>query len=328
MKKSLGQFFTTNYDYILTGMKIPKNVKTIIEPFCGNGDLLNFLDSDYELECYDIDVKQDYIVERDVFMNPPSFSNKFVLTNPPYLAKNKSSDKKIFDKYKQDDLFKCFVSILCKDICEGGIIILPVNFLCASSDFELRKRFITKYDIVRINIFEEKVFKDTAYNVCSILFTKKNSQKDITVRFFPSDKITKIRLDKNNNYTFGGELYNLRPNKYKITRATKLNRDSPNLTKILLKCIDAKEKINTSISEPFIDETPKLSCRTQATLIIEPKIDMKTQKKLVVEFNNYLSEMREKYNSLFLTNFRDKNRKRISFTLAFNIIGHLLETLD
>lgn len=31
-------------------------------------------------------------------------NNKFVLTNPPYLARNKSIDKTVFDKYKTNDL--------------------------------------------------------------------------------------------------------------------------------------------------------------------------------------------------------------------------------
>lgn len=52
-KQKLGQFFTTNYKYILSNLNVPQNIKKIIEPFCGNGDLLNFIDkSKYTLECY------------------------------------------------------------------------------------------------------------------------------------------------------------------------------------------------------------------------------------------------------------------------------------
>lgn len=35
-KKKHGHFYTTNYDYILQNMSIPKSVKTIIEPFNSN----------------------------------------------------------------------------------------------------------------------------------------------------------------------------------------------------------------------------------------------------------------------------------------------------
>ena len=44
--------------------------------------------------------------------------------------------------------------------------------------------------------------------------------------------------------------------------------------------------------------------------------------------NNYINNLREKYNSLFLTNYRESNaiaRKRISFDLAFNICNYILQ---
>ena len=54
IKQKLGQFYTTNYDYILQNLYIPENIKKIIEPFAGNGDLLNFIKDNYKIECYDI----------------------------------------------------------------------------------------------------------------------------------------------------------------------------------------------------------------------------------------------------------------------------------
>jgi len=38
--------------------------------------------------------------------------------------------------------------------------------------------------------------------------------------------------------------------------------------------------------------------------------------------NKILNEYREKYDSLFLTNYRDNNRKRISFTLVYTLINY------
>ena len=57
-------------------------------------------------------------------------------------------------------------------------------------------------------------------------------------------------------------------------------------------------------------------------------IDINLQRKLVEKFNEYLKINREKYNSLFLTNYRENKRKRISFELAFKIFGNLLENLN
>ena len=44
-----------------SNMSIPNDVETIIEPFVGNGDLLNFIKEKtrYNLEIYDIDPKID-----------------------------------------------------------------------------------------------------------------------------------------------------------------------------------------------------------------------------------------------------------------------------
>ena len=150
-KKDFGQFYTTKYTYILQGLYIPTNTSHIIEPFAGNGDLLNFVDTisnkKHIVECYDIDPKKEFIVRRDTLKNPPIYANKFILTNPPYLARNKSTDKELFDKYNTNDLYKCFIECILTDIALGGIIIIPLNFWCSIrvNDINIRKRFLEKY---------------------------------------------------------------------------------------------------------------------------------------------------------------------------------------
>ena len=47
-KQNLGQFYTTNQEYILQGMQIPDGIKNIIEPFTGNGDLITFIEKEQE----------------------------------------------------------------------------------------------------------------------------------------------------------------------------------------------------------------------------------------------------------------------------------------
>jgi len=344
-KKEHGQFFTTNYKYILQDLNINSilindNIKKIIEPFCGNGDLLNILDDNLKnIECYDIDVKKDFITQRDTLTNPPDYRNSFILTNPPYLSKNKTKNKSIFNKYDTDDLYKCFIlSILEKDnIAEGGVIIIPLNFISSirKKDIKLRKQFINVYDVVKINVFEENVFDDTSYTTCSILFEKKkNDICAMPIKIFPSGNEYNFILNSKNNYTIGGNIYNLEQNeKYKIIRATKKNENDNGLTNILVKCIDdnSKNKISLKFVEDnnnrYIDNTPKLSARSYATLIINPPIDKQTQQTLCDNFNIFLNNERYKYNSLFLTNFRESKdiaRKRISFALVYKIVGNVL----
>ena len=142
-KQEFGQFFTTNYEYILQGMVIPNNVKHIIEPFTGNGDLLNITNENHNLECYDIDPKTEHTIKRDTLKTPPQYNNKFVLTNPPYLARNKNKSKDLYDKYNVNDLYKCFIKSIINDPCIGGIIIIPLNFMSSirKADVDLRKGF-------------------------------------------------------------------------------------------------------------------------------------------------------------------------------------------
>lgn len=338
-KKKLGQFYTTNYNYILQNISIPDNIKDIIEPFAGNGDLLNFIDkSKYNIECYDIDPKQDYIIKKDTLIDPPDFNNKYVITNPPYLARNKSEEKTLFNKYNTNDLYKCFIQILINSNCYGGILIVPLNFICSirKSDIEIRQKFIQKYDIIILNIFEEKVFDDTSYSICSFQFKLKTNNDDkINCYIYPNNKTIDIALNDNNNYSIGGEIYNLlQKNKYKIERATNQFKDQSNFTNILVKCIDdnINNKIKLSIVDDttrnkYIDTTINLTARSYAVLVIEPKLTLEEQKELVSKFNIFLNDYREKYNSLFLTNYRESNtiaRKRISFNLVYDICNYLL----
>lgn len=348
IKSNLGQFYTTNYKYILQSFYIPDNINNIIEPFCGNGDLIKYIDDInlckkiYNIDCYDIDPKKSFIIKRDTLLEPPNYNNTFIITNPPYLAKNKSTNKELFNLYNTNDLYKCFIEILIKNPCNGGILIVPLNFICSIRpyDIELRKRFIDIYNILLLNIFEEKVFNDTSYTICSFQFINKketinSDYKIIKCSIFPSNKKMEVILSKYNNYTIGGDIYNIIINKnYKIDRATRLTKNKDYITNILLKCID--DNINSKIQlkiindidkDKFVDNTIKLSARSYAIIVIEPFIDLNKQKELVIKFNNYLNTHRDKYNSLFLTNYRDSNsiaRKRISFNLAFQICGYLL----
>lgn len=340
-KKKFGQFFTTNYEYILQNLYIPENIVKIIEPFAGDCHLINFIKNQCSIELYDIEPKQDIIIKRDTLINPPDYNNSFIITNPPYLARNKSENKEIYDLYNQNDLYKCFIQNLLTNQCLGGIIIIPLNFFSSirKADIELRKKFLAIYKIIYLNIFEENVFNDTSYTVCSFQF-ELNSLNDnlINLMIHPSKNIFNIELNNDNNYTFGGSIYNLIQNKdIEILRLTRLNKNSHNdfITNINIICIDnnSSSKIRMEFvndEKRFIDKTHNLSARTFACLIIKPKINQDLQKKLIESFNNYLNNHREQYNSLFLCNYRESKdiaRKRISFDLVYSITNYLLNLL-
>jgi len=338
-KSKLGQFYTTNYEYIFQNMYIPIEVKKIIEPFAGNCDLIKFIKNpeNYKIELYDIDTNNNKIIKQDTLNNPPDYNDKFIITNPPYLARNKNEDKLLYDKYNTNDLYKCFIISIIKNNCIGGIIIIPLNFISSirKNDIELRKQFLEKYNIQIINIFEEKVFKDTSYSVCSIQFKLKikDELNKINCNIYPENKKIEFNLNSENNYIIGGEIYKLPINKnYIIERATKNTKYNDCITNILLKSIDdnIKNQIKLKLvkdEEIYIDNSDNLTARSYASLVIIPKISLEKQKELIEKFNEFLEINRIKYNSLFLTNYRESNsiaRKRISFDLAFKICNYLL----
>jgi hypothetical protein len=334
-KQLLGQFMTTNQGYILQNLYIPENITNIVEPFAGKGDLLSFIQNPtkYMIETFDIDPQLDETVKQDTITNPPDYKNKFVITNPPYLARNKSSYKELYDKYNVNDLYKCFLAeLLTENTPVGGIVIIPLNFWSSTrkNDIQLRKRFLEKYKIIQLNIFEEQVFDDTTTTVCSFQFELIPSSDPISITIFPIELIMSVVLSELNHYTIGGEIYNLPTSQeYSITRITRKNYTTNGLTNILVKCIDdnSENTINLSMADVYVDETPNQSARTYATLVINPPISRGRQEKLVVDFNHFLDAYRENYHSLFLTNYRESKdiaRKRISFELVYKIVGHLL----
>lgn len=342
-KKEYGQFMTTNYQYILQNMNIPKNINKIIEPFCGQGDLLKFIKKDsYQVECYDIEPKRPNIIKRDTIKNPPSYIDAFLLTNPPYLARNKTKNKELFDKYSVNDLYKCVIKEILTNTPLGGILIIPLNFWCSIriSDIKLRQLFLKVFNVMQLNIFEETVFTDTSYTICAFQFIKKTGpSKGIPVNIYPSNKLLTIELGKENAFTIGGEIYLLKPvKKYKINRITSKNKTNKamHFTNILVKCIDDNKNNQISLSivddkDIYIDNTPRQTARTYASLLIEPSIDKTKQKILVESFNSYLTTHRNTYHSLFLTNYRESKdiaRKRISFDLVYRIVGYLLGQID
>lgn len=336
-KKSLGQFYTTNYEYILQNLAIPSRAR-VIEPFAGQGDLLPFIQAvrPKSIEMYDLEPKAAGIVKRDTLLEPPSYHDKFVVTNPPYLARNKSCEKAIYDKYGMNDLYKCFMKQLITDRPAGGILIIPLNFFSSirEADVSLRGDFLSVFNIVHLNIFEQQVFDDTSCTVVSFQFTraKEPGSKAVPVRVLPCGKQFSVELTSENRFTFGGEIYGLPVNEaYTITRLTSKNLDKP-WTNILVKCIDDNQtrQINFSVVDDetvYVDRTPNTSARTYATLIIEPPLSIEQQEALTTRCNELLNGYRERYHSLFLTNYRESKdiaRKRISFDLVYRLVGNAL----
>ena len=68
IKQQLGQFFTTNSDYILRNLEKYIKGKEIIDPFAGNGDLINWAKKHAVKKIKGFDVDRKFIDNKNVFI--------------------------------------------------------------------------------------------------------------------------------------------------------------------------------------------------------------------------------------------------------------------
>ena len=368
MKKQFGQFFTTNSDYILQGFEKFVRNKDIIDPFAGNQDLILWAKKNNCKEITGFDCDKKYVDNKKVFINdsinfPKKY--KFVCTNPPYLHKNKA-DKQIKERFFStvhsnfEDLYQ--VSIFSMLDCEEGILIVPLNFLSAENSKKIRNLFFEKFEIIKLNIFSEQVFKDTTYNVVSFYFKKKkivSSKNKIFAVIFPENKQIILTIEKKFNWQLGGSFIDeikttkndlgifrltenyLKSGEYEVEMALQNIKDkkyfriSKELKKILkknilfLRAIDSKNGKKIQLEDirkyNIAGLVGKNTSRNMAHLIFQEEIPINKQEELIKKFNKELNQKRNKYFSFFLTNFRDNNRKRISFDLTYKFLNYLYQ---
>lgn len=315
------QHFTTEYKKILKNINFFPD--KAIDPFAGNCDLRNY-SPDTQWEFYDLVPTSAEVIQNDSLLNPIDYTDKSVITNPPYLAKNKTKEfADTFKKYDTDDLYKAAMLSLIG--CKNGILIIPINFFTDEATEEIRKKFLSIYKVSYVNVFDKPVFKNTTYNVCSFYFEQGETTE---VEFYnvDTDKHLHTELKKEYGYRLGGEFYNsFSSTKKRFSRVRTGNEKY--ITKIFLEALDTrKKKISLSIvDEVFIG---KNTDRVYATLVADKELNLETQQMIVDKFNSFLNQNREEYMNLILTNYRDFGRKRICFDDVFKLCTKFLEEVD
>jgi hypothetical protein len=344
-KKLNGQFYTINSFYILKDMPLsPPTATKVIEPFAGKGDLLDWLKKQpisLPVEAYDIDPKTPVAQKRDTLANPPSYTNAWVLTNPPYLARNKCSSKTYFDKYDTNDLYKCFMLSLVQDPPEGGLLIIPVGFFLSPRDVDVRCRnaFLSKFKVLKVKYFEEDVFPDTSTTVIALSFEKSPTpliKQQIEWLHMPSKETRTFELKQEHDWIIGGDIYSLKGSPtVQIRRHVEGQslRTGEQLTNLLLTALDSgKEdgRISLAYKENYVYPAKDTS-RAYATFILKGKtLTAEQQTQLAAHWTAFIEKKRHETWSLFLPQFRESKeyaRKRIPFELAYALTEHFIQQL-
>ncbi len=343
-KKMKGQFYTVNSSYILDGLSLPpKTARCIIEPFAGKGDLVDWLatkKNKLPIEMYDIDPKREGVIQQDTLLDPPNYKDAWILTNPPYLARNKCTTKDVFDKYDTNDLYKCFITSLTQqqEPCAGGIFIIPAGFFLSPRDVDVRCRndFLSKYKLRKVKYFEETVFPDTTTTVVAFSFEKspvRLEEQSVEWISMPSGAKRVFTMCATNDWIIGGDIYNLpTADGIKVRRHVEGQplKEGEQLTFMTLSALDSGTqdgRICLAYKEGYV--YPAKDCsRTYATLCIQGKtLSSDEQQKICREFNELVEKKRSETWSLFLPQFRESKeyaRKRIPFELAYTIVLHLI----
>jgi hypothetical protein len=361
VKKSHGQFYTRNADYILRGFPMD-GITDIVEPFAGDGDLIKWARNkapDVKISAYDISPPNTCITinnntvaieVRDTLLNPPDYTNTWILTNPPYLARNKSQNKEIYDLYDTNDLYKAFILSI-KDSL-GGIIIIPASFLLSPRDIDVRCRhhLLSRYNITKLRYFEEQVFDDTTTTVIALMFAISEtelSEQRIVVEIYRDSTLSEVEFNicAQDRWIIGGDIYainndvintinntiitNLIVKRFVVGSTLKPGEYQTHMTLNALDSGKQNGRISLTYKRGHIYQA-KESSRTFATMIVSRELSEDEQIKVCQMFNDFLEEKRKKYYSLFLPQYRESKeyaRKRIPFELAYRIIAHIVVNL-
>lgn len=200
--------------YIFQNINIPTDVKCIIIPFASQEHILPYIVNTniIQIEMYDIHPKARYIKKQDILMHPPNYNDKFVLSKPPNKPVLRSS--KLYKKYHQTNVYKCFIYSIINANCSGGIMIVPFIFWCSQikSDKKLRRKFIDKYDILIMNIFNGIVCDFQNIMTCCFLFKKRHpsivEQCHTKCHIYPDHYQFDYTFDQLNDYTYSYDSVN------------------------------------------------------------------------------------------------------------------------
>jgi hypothetical protein len=274
---------------------------------------------------------------------------------------SKKVKEKYFQDSQFEDLYQISLSALLNS--QEGIVIVPINFLSANNSKKIREIFFSKFKIVKMNYFKQQVFPDTTYNVIAFYYRLKNKNEDsfvIKTHIYPENKIINIELNQQFGWSIGGDFLKIIEkernvlgikrltekdlersvgeieikvayNHVKDVRTIKVSKNVYNLIKsnvILLKAIDSgteKGKISLENIKKYNVECliSKETSRHMIYLVFGNVISVNDQEKIIKLFNQEINKLRDDYLSLFLTNYRDNDRKRISFDFVYKFINYL-----
>ena len=329
-KQALGQYFTSNADRVLSGFEHCVKDKHVVDPFAGAGDLLRWAHSNGAASVggYDLEPQNSEYIQNDSIVNPPDYTGKIVVSNPPYLSKNKyKGDKAPFEQWQQDNLYKCHLASLVS--ADEFIEIIPTNFFCESRD-AIRKTLFATHSIVSASFWTEAAFDDTKQMVTVIhgVRVKRNIQS-FPLTFMPDRVTVNVELLPEHKYLHGKEFFEYLDTgntvDLKVTK-TDTGMPKPN-SNIVIGILDKgswRSGFSYNEHEPVYT---KPSSFTTYQLTLSRTFTEAEQRAIVDLAQHKLESYRQRYNDMFLANYMGDYQKILSRDFLHRLLRAVVREL-
>lgn len=305
-KRSLGQFFTVSQNpFELAAFKawaeqaqLPN--KQILEPFAGANHIIQSLQStglcrdfaSFDISPAHLDVKQRNTMESF----PTGF--KACVTNPPWLARNSATRRRLpYPSCEYDDIYK-FCLELCLKHCEFVAALIPASFLQSGLFRERLSTYI---------LLHNPIFVETENPVCLALFANTPT------------RTTQVYYDD----VYVGELKDLESKRPKAKKKRSLRFNDPEGQLGFISFDNTKER---SIRFCEVAEIEGYEIKHSSRFITRISGDFVGVPNLIEHLNCLLVKFRDDTKDLFLTPFKGvredgQYRRRMFFSQARTLIN-------
>ncbi len=310
-KVALGQFFTKASLWLKPQVKeyiSQCGCFTAYDPFAGGGDLLSVAQDILNFKNtkgLDIDTELNWDIN-DSLLNIPTIENAIIITNPPYIAKQSASRKKIdlskyFSTSPYDDVYLIALDKMLK-AQKYVVAIIPESFI--NSNYKQKSRLNS------ITILEENPFEDTENPVCVACFDEKDKE------------FNKIKIYKNECYK--GTLQDIQNNRIDPSNSVKISFNDKKGW-LGIRAVDStndKVRINFDYKENInYDWEHKIKVSSRHFTLVDVDVPQSERQEFISHCNKELEELREKSSDILLTPFKGNTksgirRRRLDFRLA------------
>ena len=305
-KRSLGQFFTVSKNpFELNAFKIwAKEAslpnRRILEPFAGANHIIESLLATKmcnKFASFDIAPANCAVKARDTMQSFPT-GYDVCITNPPWLARNSATRRKLpFPSCRYDDIYKYCLE-LCLTHCEFVAALIPASFLQSGLFQDRLSMYILLHNLI---------FNETENPVCLALFT---GTRHRSTQVFYDDE-------------FIGELDALRTHIPPAIAHRRVRFNDPNGTLGFISFDNTHER---SIRFCDIEEISNYEIKESSRFITRISGDLGVIPNMISQLNVLITRFRDDTKDLFLTPFkgiRDDGhyRRRMFFSQARSLIN-------